>query len=125
MWDSGRKFPCNNIARFICGWTLVRWKTFAVSGEEYCKIGYASMVDVRIRCRFAPQLWVFVPCLLHVFMNQHLKICSASTISTNENVGTDATILWNVPARITKPDIALVVIHSNSNLASCRFNKAV
>lgn len=116
--------PGHDIAGLIVRAVRGNSDGFAFTRKEGLQIGYASMIDVRVRGFQSPFLRISRKVRGHVFVNFFLQVDPGLAKSSNDNVRTCAGIGRHVAAGIRNHAIVLCVMGRCRDLFSCALENA-
>jgi len=114
--------PRDNIARGIILGVQRNRKTLAFAAEKCHQVGYAAVIDARIRMHLVPFYFgrIIRPIVHHVFVNFLLQIDANGPIGANNFVGADAGAGRDVSSGIVEMDVGGNVLYGMSCALDCR-----
>lgn len=84
--DPGSQLPGNDVAWMVIGRITRSGKRLAIASEEAQQIEHSPVVNVRIRPRKAPILWIGVEVRSHVVVYEDLKVIPKCPIGSDQHV---------------------------------------
>ncbi len=103
--------PGDKVPRGVILSTDADRQRLSLAAKEHHQIRDSAVIDIRIRAgqQPSPVAWVVCEIPYHVFMNFFLQVDTQNPVRTDDFIGANPGIRWDIPARIGNTNVGRIV----------------